>query len=558
MPQSESVILRTAPMGFAPIGGFMVRASKTSARLRLFGEMSIIAIATSMAANAAAQTNTNYSYDELGRVISASDPTGQVSYAYDAAGNRTLVSGQKFTIANSDSYSTFENTPVSFDPRGNDTPGSGSTLTITAVTQPQHGSATLASAGSGLTYTPNPGYVGGDSFTYTVTDTAMSAATATIEIIVNTHPPIAVNDEIYVPHVGGYTFDPTVNDSDPDHDPITVTGFTNSAHGIVSSAGGNSLTYTPLNDYGGLDSFTYTISDGHGGTATATVTVHVDRKPIANNDLFTTHTSEAITFSVTANDSDPDGDAFYVDSVGTPAHGSLVNNGGGTFTYTPNGGNDSFIYRINDGRGGLATATVTIAVISRPTAVPDTFNVNHDSSFTFDPRVNDTYADVTWMPYSVTISSVTNGAHGAVSTNGSTVTYTPAPGYWGTDNFTYTISDNIGASSTAAVTANVIPAPNHPPTANTDYVTLGSEETTYIYPLTNDTDPDGDTLQITSITQPTGGSATLVNSQTILYTAPRITGKKRIMYMMSYSISDGRGGTATSNISIGVDPPGIN
>jgi hypothetical protein len=66
------------------------------------------------------------------------------------------------------------------------------------------------------------------------------------------------------------------NDSDPDNDPLTVTGTSVPANGTAVVNPNNTITYTPATGYSGLDSFTYTISDGNGGTATATVSITVN------------------------------------------------------------------------------------------------------------------------------------------------------------------------------------------------------------------------------------------------------------------------------------------
>jgi len=61
-----------------------------------------------------------------------------------------------------------------------------------------------------------------------------------------------------------------------DGDTLTVTTFTQPAHGTVAySTKNKNFRYTPARGFTGTDTFTYTISDGHGGTATATVTVTV-------------------------------------------------------------------------------------------------------------------------------------------------------------------------------------------------------------------------------------------------------------------------------------------
>lgn len=65
------------------------------------------------------------------------------------------------------------------------------------------------------------------------------------------------------------------NDSDADHDPLTVTGITQPSHGTATNNGDGTVTYTAAAGFAGEDSFTYTVSDGHSGTATATVRVTV-------------------------------------------------------------------------------------------------------------------------------------------------------------------------------------------------------------------------------------------------------------------------------------------
>jgi RHS repeat-associated protein len=66
------------------------------------------------------------------------------------------------------------------------------------------------------------------------------------------------------------------NDSDPDGDPLTVTGVTQPTNGKAVTGSNNIVTYTPTTGFTGQDSFTYSISDGRGGTAGATVRVTVN------------------------------------------------------------------------------------------------------------------------------------------------------------------------------------------------------------------------------------------------------------------------------------------
>lgn len=112
---------------------------------------------------------------------------------------------------------------------------------------------------------------------------------------------------------------------------------------------------------------------GAPGTATATVTVTVtatatNSPPKAVNDsAAVTKNSSNNVVPALANDSDPDGDPLSVVAVGTASHGT-VRLSNGIVTYTPtNGytGSDMFSYTIADGRGGRATASVSVSVVRR-------------------------------------------------------------------------------------------------------------------------------------------------------------------------------------------------
>jgi hypothetical protein len=90
--------------------------------------------------------------------------------------------------------------------------------------------------------------------------------------------------------------------------------------------------------------------------------------PVASDDSFNAPADTPITITpaqLLANDSDPDGDTLNIANATLPTNGILTANGDGSFTYAPNSGFtglDSFSYTVNDGRGGAATATVTITV----------------------------------------------------------------------------------------------------------------------------------------------------------------------------------------------------
>jgi Ca2+-binding RTX toxin-like protein len=94
------------------------------------------------------------------------------------------------------------------------------------------------------------------------------------ELAAPNNPPNAVDDAAVADEDQPVAINVLANDSDPDNDVLTVTAFTQGAHGAVT-ANIEVLTYTPAAGYVGPDQITYTIADGRGGTDTATVAITV-------------------------------------------------------------------------------------------------------------------------------------------------------------------------------------------------------------------------------------------------------------------------------------------
>ncbi len=143
------------------------------------------------------------------------------------------------------------------------------------------------------------------------------------------------------------------------------------SHGTLSGSGLN-VSYTPHVNYSGLDSFTFKATYGAASSAEATVSIlvtPVNDAPSAQADAATTFKNTPVNVNVLANDVDVDGDQLLVASVTSPANGTVTVTGGGVaINYRPrNGftGIDSFTYTVSDGRGGTATATVTVNVARR-------------------------------------------------------------------------------------------------------------------------------------------------------------------------------------------------
>lgn len=453
---------------------------------------------------------------------------------------------------------TNENTATNFNLIAHQTdPGS---LTYTILTQPKNG--TLSGASPSLTYTPNQYFSGTDSFTYKVTQNNIDSNISTVTILV-THvnqPPVAIPDRYSVTENTVKVMNVLANDTDPDipnpGDSKSIVSVSSPLHGTAIINLNNTLSYTPSLNYFGPDSFTYTMSDSGGLTSTTTVSVtvnHVNQPPVAVNDLASTAFNTSVLIKVLANDYDPDsGDTITVKSVTVPTHGTATKNLNNTITYTPTtgySGSDSFTYTISDTAGLTSTATVNvnIAIQNHPPVAP-----NHTESLlpgqifltvnplgaAYDPDAGDT----------ISLVSVSTPSHGTTVINpDKTVTYTPTLGYYGPDSFTYTISDNHGATATGTYSIMIV-KPNSPPVAVNDAATTVLNAPVIIKVLANDSDPDtGDTISVTSFTSPSHGVAILNPDNTITYTPT--TGYSG-SDSFTYTISDNHGATATATVTI--------
>ncbi|MGK7894199.1 MAG: Ig-like domain-containing protein [Xenococcus sp. (in: cyanobacteria)] len=196
-------------------------------------------------------------------------------------------------LANLDNAQTYMNQNVTVDVLSNDTDENGASLdpnniTITVDHSNALGTATVSN--DQVIYTPSDGYLGNDSFTYTITDTNGETASATVNVAVMNRTPIANNDEIQPWYNIPMTFNVVTesdtspfkavigSDTDPEGDTLTIVSVTNPSHGNISFDG-QEVTYTPNSGYLGPDSFTYTISDDNGDTDEATVSITVINAP---------------------------------------------------------------------------------------------------------------------------------------------------------------------------------------------------------------------------------------------------------------------------------------
>ncbi|HZX33873.1 MAG TPA: Ig-like domain-containing protein, partial [archaeon] len=193
--------------------------------------------------------------------------------------------------------------------------------------------------------------------------------------------------------------------------------------------------------------------------------------------------------------------------------------------------------------GATATSPAVTILNSAPTANDDNSSTNEDSSVDISVLANDSDPDSD----SLAISSVSPPAHGSAVNNSTFVSYTPDGNFNGSDSFTYTISDGSSFSNTATVYVTVNPV-NDAPTANDDSATTDEDTNKSVAVLANDSDVDGDSLSIDSITQPVHGTATISGASVIYTPEANFNGSDSF----TYTATDGTA-TATATVTVTVN-----
>lgn len=252
--------------------------------------------------------------------------------------------------------------------------------------------------------------------------------------------PVVTNDT----SLGGGSIDPAS---------VKATGTQPPANGTVSCSAG-ACVYTPNPGFIGTDTYTYEIClAAPNATVCSETTVTVTVLPAiqANPDTASTPLGTPVTSLVVTNDTAVGGsiDPASVKPTGTqpPANGT-VNCSAGACTYTPTPGfvgNDTYTYEVclaapNAAVCSETTVTVTITATSPGLqANPDTATTSESTTITTPVIENDTTIEGSIDPASVKPTGTQPPAYGAVNCSAGACTYTPKPGFTGTDKYTYEV-----------------------------------------------------------------------------------------------------------------------
>ncbi len=427
-------------------------------------------------------------------------------------------------VPQNDEYTTFAGVSVSGNVLTNDLNPENFNLSSFLSGQPDNGSVNLLANGN-FTYTPDPGFIGTDTFTYFCCNQfgVCILTTVTINVIPSGGTPNADDDNFTMLENDVLNGSFAVNDSDPDGDDLTYTVVTGPSDGVLILNADGTFTFTPNTNFYGTNIVVYQACDNSGLCDEAIVIIDVipvNEDPIANDDILIVNQNEPTSGDASFNDSDPDGEPVVFTLLTPPSNGSLIFNNDGTFTYTPDAdylGDDSFTYQICDFFNVCDEATVFITVIpvnDTPIAVDDEFVTDEDEVLTASVADNDSDPDGDDLTFSINLSPV----NGSVSMNDDgTFTYTPNENFNGSDAFTYNVCDPDGTCDLGTVNITIIPV-NDTPIAIDDSNTGEEDDVVSGDVSVNDTDVEGDGLTFTIVTNPTNGSVVLNEDGTYTYT----------------------------------------
>ncbi|MFK7876369.1 MAG: Ig-like domain-containing protein, partial [Paracoccaceae bacterium] len=465
------------------------------------------------------------------RYTPAADFNGQDTFEYtmrDAEGAEStatvrvnVAAVNDDPIANDDGgFTTGFNTARSFAPAdllANDEDGDpelNQTLTVVQVSSIAGGVAALQGDGT-ISFTPTDGFSGLASFRYTISDGAGGIDQGVVSLTVggNTAPTAAAvfadtqEDTSVVVDLAS-----AVNDVDGDDLTISFDQPTNGTFAEIDGV----FTYTPNDDFNGVDTFSYTVADGNGGSATSTIEVgiaSVNDAPVAADASAQGDEDTVISGQLTATDVDHALADLTFELAGNAGNGNVDLNPDGSFDYTPNpdfNGLDSFTYSVSDPAGGTSqtrTVTITVADVDEPNTDPTANDIgqttDEDQSVVVDVAgaINDVDGDT----LSVLTQQPTNGTFAEVD---GVFSYTPNADFNGTDTFNYTVSDGNGGSASASITVTVSSVNDAPVAA--DASAQGDEDTVISGQLTaTDVDHALADLTFEVVSDPSNGDVNL-------------------------------------------------
>ncbi len=499
------------------------------------------------------------------------DPTGRDNNGRDDPPN-----------AVDDSVTARAGTSVTIPVIGNDTEPDGEAIALVGVDKPQHGTTDMPN-GSSVTYIPELGFSGTDTFQYTISDENGNEAKATVSVKLlaadaPNQPPVARPEQATTRVGVPVVIDVLANDIDPEREALSVRAFQQTSDAKITDAKGRSgfpgLSYTPaVSAVGGQnDTFTYQAADPEGGVSTPTeVKVEVignstpNRPPVVGNDAARLSVDQTGILAVLANDSDPDGDKLTLKLPPTQPAGvrAEVHGENLSITLLPSAPPRAVVkYEVTDAQNVSVEGRVLVvrfdkAVGNRaPVANPDTERVVIGSTVKIPVTINDIDPDND--PITVTKVSQPDKAAGTATVVDNAVSFKPnLPDITEPTpvTFTYEISDGQGNSAKGNVAVTVLAEPlPQAPFARDDPAETVTNQPVTIDVLANDSDPSGGSpsLDRNSVNCVSGTHSVSTDGRRVTYTPPL---DKTGTFRCTYRVLGQSGSGDSASIIIVVSAP---
>ena len=469
--------------------------------------------------------------------------------------------------ANGDLFQAHPGETVTLDPLKNDTDPNGDPLSLAAVSGAPAG-ATISPDLDRGTIDFRATAPGSYSFAYTVSDgIATTLGIIRVEVVEATAlPPVAENDTAVLPLGGSVLVAPLGNDYDPAGGLLSITSVdASNVPGLeVALIDRHLLRVTAPSGLTQTATFSYTVSNGQ-GEATADVMVipgaadRSDLPPVLKPDRAKVRVGDVGTVSVLLNDRSPAGLNLQVEStlaydptnaLGNPfVTGNQVRLEAGA-----NPGIMDVTYSVIDSAGNRASSTVTFEVVaaSDQNQPPRPRDISAWAAAGQTTRIPVTLDGIDPDGDSVSLTGLDSSPQqGSATVKSTWIDYTPNQNASGTDSFTYTVTDRQGARASARVRVAISAAPslNQNPVAVPDTVLTRPDRMVTVNVLSNDVDPDGDPLTLEEDGLETATpelDPQVRSSSTLQIHTPSQAGT----YLVSYTVSDGRGGSARGTVTV--------
>ncbi|WP_066043311.1 Ig-like domain-containing protein [Herbiconiux solani] len=383
--------------------------------------------------------------------------------------------------------------------------------------------------------------------------------------------PIAVRDTAQLPAGRETLVNVLANDTDPNGGILAVqsvqvpadSGVTVEVleHEIIRIADRPGLTQ-PI-------TITYTVSNGVAsarGEVFITPIPAPERllPPVAVDDEVTVRAGDVVTIPVLANDYHPNGDTItlsdtLIDPLVDPADGEIfISENVVRFKAGPTPKTVYATYQVVDSQNQKDAGYITIRIVAPDAGTnspPRPQDVTIRALQATSVRIPIPLDGIDPDGDSVTLVGQNSAPQkGRITEVGEAwLVYEAYPDSVGTDTFTYTVRDKLGATATATVLVGIIPASeaNQPPYAVKDTVSARPGRTLAVDVMSNDTDPDGDPLSIIGdgLEVPEGVDASVEGGR-VMVTAPDEPGD----YTLQYTIVDRWGAPATGALLVQVSP----